>query len=159
MTNKQVDYSKIDEISTNGLRLTKIMMRLEFALKDAGYCAPGNCGAAEVEWDRYAKEKLGVAFWTRIKGCSQIKVLIDSPPKKQVIDAAKTLKWAGVGAVMSIQELVGAVRRVRNNLFHGGKSGDPDSDRNAELFEATLFVIDQILQEDSELQVIFSGNY
>ena len=59
----------------------------------------------------------------------------------------------------SIQELIAALNGVRNNLFHGGKSGDPDGDRNADLIRAALYLVDQILKENDVLHTSFSGTY
>lgn len=159
MNDQMIDYSKIDEVTEDGVRLTKILMRLEFALKDAGYVVAGQRQAAEVQWDRYANEKLGSAFWSKIKGATSAAALIEIPPKRQVVDQGGNLAWEEAGAVESVQELVGALRRVRNNLFHGGKSGDPDAERNARLYAASLYIIDQILREDDIVRTIFTGQY
>ncbi|WP_417809705.1 hypothetical protein [Thioclava sp.] len=159
MNDQNIDYSKIDEVSEDGVRLFKVMMRLEFALKDAGYVMAGQRQAAEVQWDRYAKEKLGSAFWSEIKKATSAAALIESPPKRQVVDKGGNLAWEDSGAVRSVQELVGALRRVRNNLFHGGKSGDIDAERNARLYAASFYVIEQILIEDDIVQTIFTGQY
>lgn len=154
-----MDYSKVDEITEDGLRLFKVMMRLEFALKELGYCKQGKGQAVEVAWDKYANEKLGKQFFENIGASKNGKVLIDEPPKKQAIDQNGDLIWEKAGAVISVQELIGSFRRVRNNLFHGGKSGDPDRDRNDQLISGAIFVADQILKENDVLQTIFEGNY
>jgi hypothetical protein len=159
LTAQEVDYSKAEDVSEQGVKLFKVMMRLEFALKDIGYGACGWRQAAEVNWDRYAKEKLGLAFWQKISAAPEVEVLIQAPPKRQIIDQDGHLDWEQSAAVSCIQDLVGAIRRVRNNLFHGGKSGDPDADRNTRLYAAALFVVDQILREDDALQTSFSGRY
>jgi hypothetical protein len=159
VTMQMADYSKIDEVSDKGIRLFKVMMRLEFALKDVGYARSGNRQAVGVDWDAYAKEKLGTAFWDKIKGAKEAEVLIQKPPKKQTVNQSCDLGWVECAQVSSIQDLFGAVRRVRNNLFHGGKSGDPDADRNTALYVAALFVIDQVLKEDDVLLTSFSGSY
>ncbi len=159
MTAQGVNYSKTEEVLDDGIRLFKIMMRLEFALKDIGFCTPGRRQVAEVHWERYVNERLGLAFWEKIKDAADAEPLIETPPMKQIADNYGNLHWRKSGAVSSIQELIAAMRRVRNNLFHGGKSGDPDADRNAMLYLAALFVIDQILQEDEGLRTSFSGIY
>ena len=51
------------------------------------------------------------------------------------------------------------LRRVWNNLVYGGKSGDPDADRNTRLYAAALFVVDQILREDVGRRASFNGLY
>lgn len=159
MNDQEIDYSKIDEVTEDGVRLFKVLMRLEFALKDSGYVTPGHRQAAEVQWDCYANKKLGPAFWNEIKGATSAMVLIQTPPKRQVVDQGGNLGWEQTGAVTSVQELVGALRRVRNNLFHGGKSGGPDAEQNAKLYAASLYTIDQILKEDDIVQTSFTGHY
>jgi hypothetical protein len=159
MTIHKVDYSKIEEASDGGILLFKVMMRLEFSLKHIGYCHLGSFPTAKVDWDRYVKERLGSTFWNKIQKDPEFQVLIQSPPKKQIVNQDGRLDWEPSAAVMSSQCLIGAVRRVRNNLFHGGKSGDPDVDRNATLYKEALLVIDKILCEDRDLGAIFSGRY
>lgn len=159
MTITEVDYSKAEDVSDQGIRLFKVMMRLEFALKDIGYGVPDQRQVAGVNWNRYTKEKLGASFWVKVKKSNNLEVLIQTPPKRQIIDQNDSLDWEKPGEVTSMQELIGAMLRVRNNLFHGGKSGDPDADRNQRLFAAALFLIDQILREDDVLQTSFSGQY
>lgn len=159
MTSQDVDYSKAEEVSDEGIKLFKVLMRLEFALKDIGYGRPGRRQVAEVNWEKYINEKLGAPFWAKFKDTQELQVLIETPPKKQVIDETGRLIWEQHAKVTSIQDLISAMRRVRNNLFHGGKSGDPDADRNQRLFAAALFLVDQILREDDVLATSFSGKY
>lgn len=142
-------------------RLFKIMMRLEFALKEIGFCRSANNQNAEVqvEWDRFANERLGASFFDAIKVSDGAGVLIESPPKRQVVSGTGDLSWEPTGAVSNVQDLMGALRRVRNNLFHGGKSGDPDRDRNDALVANALCVVDAILKQDADLRMIFEGNY
>lgn len=159
LTTQEVDYSKIDEVIDDGVHLFKVMMRFEFALKDTGYAAPIRQQAAEVQWDRYANEKLGATFWEKIEGAKSAEALIQTTPKRQIVNQDGNLDWKEAGAVSSVQELIGVVKRVRNNLFHGGKSGDPDVERNAVLYTASLYVIDQILKEDEIVRTSFTGQY
>lgn len=46
MTVPEVDYSKIDEVSEEASRLFKVMMRLEFALKDVGILCSRSKGSS-----------------------------------------------------------------------------------------------------------------
>lgn len=159
MTVSEVDYSKIDDVSEEASRLFKIMMRLEFALKDVGFTVPGRRAVAEADWVRFANEQLGADFWQRIKLADEVQVLIHAPPKKQIVDERGHLIWQGRGEVVSIQELIAALKGVRNNLFHGGKSGDPDGNRNEDLIRAALYLVEQILKEDDVLHTSFGGAY
>lgn len=155
----EVDYSKIDDVSEEATRLFKVMMRLEFALKDIGFFVPGRRAVAEVDWIRFANDQLGADFWQRIKLSEEVQVLIHAPPKKQIVDEGGHLIWLDRSEVVSVQELIAALNGVRNNLFHGGKSGDPDGNRNADLIRAALYLVDQVLKEDDVLQTSFSGAY
>ncbi|KIC51041.1 hypothetical protein [Tateyamaria sp. ANG-S1] len=159
MTVPKVDYSKIDDVSEDASRLFKVMMRLEFALKDVGFFVPGRRAVAEVDWVRFANDQLGADFWQRIQRVDEVQVLLQAPPRKQIVDESGHLIWRDRGAVVSVQELIAALNGVRNNLFHGGKSGDPDGNRNAELISAALYLVDQLLKEDDVLHTSFSGAY
>ncbi len=154
---QEVDYSKIEVHPKNAIKLFKVMMRIEFAMKENGHAqAIGN--RIEITWDRYANEELGNEFFEAIRESGQAATLINAPPKRQTyIDGY--LDWEEVGNVQSVQNLIGAVRRVRNNLFHGGKGGDPDHERNEDLVEQSLYVIDQLLRKDFDIYLRFAGLY
>ena len=155
----EVDYAKIEDYPEGGDRLFKIMMRLEFSLKEIGYSRAANSNSVEVDWDRFSNISLGRLFFEKIKESGKAKNLIQYPPKLQSIVEKDRLDWVEKGEVSNIQELIGALRRVRNNLFHGGKSGDVDSDRNKYLVSEALLVVDYILQNDENLRNIFEGKY
>ena len=155
----KVDYAKIEEYPAEADRLFKVMMRLEFALKEIGFCRAANNQNTGVDWDRFANERLGTPFFNTIIEEGTLCVLVQSPPKHQTIDDQGNLAWKTVAAVSNIQELVGSIRRVRNNLFHGGKSGDPDRDRNEDLVADALRVIDAVLKNDDDLRMMFEGLY
>jgi hypothetical protein len=154
-----VNYAKIEEHPAGCDRLLKVMMRLEFALKGIGCCRAVKKQNVKVDWDRFANERLGSAFFDEVEAEGTASVLIQSPPKRQVVDGQGYLNWEQAGAVWNTQELVGSLRRVRNNLFHGGKSGDPDRDRNDALIANALTVLDVILQKDADLRMMFEGNF
>ena len=159
LENVEVSYKMIDEHPAKADRLFKVMMRLEFALKEKGYCRVKNSQSLQVAWDKFAKECLDSDFFKKINAGGTADVLIKTPPKRQIRDTEGRLTWEESGVVSNTQELIGSLRRVRNNLFHGGKSGDPDRDRNDELVRAALCVIDAILQYNDDLRTIFEGKY
>ena len=69
------------------------------------------------------------------------------------------LGWDEVKPVENCQELFGALRRVRNNLFHGGKSGDVDHDRNDELIENSVHILIEALKCHADVRLRFEGKY
>ena len=66
--------------------------------------------------------------------------------------------------VAIVHELFAAVRRVRNNLVHGGKSGDPEYDpddpcRNEKLIREAQWIIEEALHQMEDVKIHFEGQY
>jgi hypothetical protein len=62
------------------------------------------------------------------------------------------------------QQLLEAICMVRNNLFHGGKSGDPDADysdprRNQNLIAESQWVLGLALERHDDVRFAFEGRY
>src|SRR5689334_17856713 len=107
-----------------------VFARYEYALKAAGFAAGDPVQPA---WDTYAKSIDPVFSKISDKAFHQaVEYLLTKPPKKQVLRAGK-LEWETTpfDNVPRAQKVLTMVRRVRNNLFHGGKffpteaGGDP----------------------------------
>ena len=58
MAGIEVNYSMTEEHPIGADRLFKVMMRLEFGLKEIGYCKAARNQNAEVDWDRFAMNVL-----------------------------------------------------------------------------------------------------
>jgi len=131
----------------------------EFALKSSGlYKQPGrnddpNIGyRAEPDWDNFARRLSGrfqIASSPQLAEACEYLLL--NPPWREVV-ANGALMWdaaAESNALSDVEKLIRYIRRVRNNLFHGGKfSTLPVSDhrRNAELMEYSLIVLAECLR-------------
>lgn len=122
--------------------------RFEYALKAAGF-GKEKSDAAEPDWDRFAKT-IAPAFRERVAADDDLKVAVEQfvtdPPKKQRGDLA----WTSVehqGEASGLVNLLLLVRRVRNNLFHGGKAQrqGKDGDRDSQLVRNALVVLDRAL--------------
>jgi hypothetical protein len=122
--------------------------RFEYALKAAGLRREKN-GAAEPDWDRFAKE-IVEAFGERVAVDdflkSAVEALVSNPPRKQ----RDNLSWAIVehqGDAFGAANVLLIVRRVRNNLFHGGKAMRQGADgaRDDQLVKNALVVLDRAL--------------
>lgn len=157
MTNINFDRATLtDDAAT----LLATFLRFEFALKEYGFC-PKN-GDACVEWDRVAK-KLGPNFYARIKNSGKANTIMQRPPLKQIA-RDHSLDWKECRPPANVCQLMLAVRRVRNNLVHGGKSGDPEDDRgnphrNKNLIAEAQWVIEQALHELDDVKNLFEGRY
>ena len=150
--------TQLDQIS---YRFFKLFAQYEYALKAMGYGRAGGSQAAESDWDRFANE-VGVAL---IQSQDHAVVeartyLLDHPPKRQVW-INNSVEWADVpNADRSVQSLFGHLRRVRNNLYHGGKFHGRwiDPDRSGELISRSLALLEHLLANNQVLQEAIHGN-
>lgn len=98
--------------------------RFEYALKKAGFVeTKGN--TVEATWDRFGNSHTEMFFDSPSDELARaLDYLTTKPPKRQVLTADKRLDWDTDAAPVprkSLAPLLVLVRRVRNNLFHGGK--------------------------------------
>ncbi len=125
-----------------------VFSRFECALKRAGFLKRGRKDAAEADWDKFAQEldgRSGNRFLDRVPDSE----LRKKPPKRQIVTADGALDFGQACTIRSTTDLFVAVRRVRNNLFHGGKypSGPvDDAERNEKLLRAAIGVLDLALE-------------
>jgi len=125
--------------------------RYEYALKRSGF-AEGNEDRVDPNWKQYA-ETLRDKFLTVTDSefIQAVEFLESEPPRKQVLNGNE-LGWADyTRRPAETQEawLLGLVRTVRNNLFHGGKFSDgqvSDPARNHNLLKACLVVLERALE-------------
>ena len=131
----------------------------EFALKNSGWYRPPrnnedpNTGyRAEPDWDRFARSLNGTfRFDTSTHLAEACDYLLMNPPWREVV-ANGSLMWdaaAESNTLSDVEKLLRYVRRVRNNLFHGGTfSTLPvlDRRRKAELLQFSLVVLKECLR-------------
>ncbi len=97
--------------------------RFEYALKNSGYFKGSSDGLIP-DWNRFSNE-LGNELFRYIEENKIAETILSDPPRRQIVKDGK-LSWASCEAVRDIVGLFLAIRCIRNNLFHGGKYGDPD---------------------------------
>jgi hypothetical protein len=116
--------------------------RAEYTLKRHGYCFMRG-GQLVVDWNRFADEMPMFVQAIRQHGFAQ--TLLDTPPKKQIIDQNGLLDWQDAQPIgENIRRLFEMIRRVRNNLFHGGKFHadlNTDTSRSVNLLRESTWVI------------------
>jgi hypothetical protein len=147
-------------LAPHAVKFLATFLRFEFALKEA--CFGLENGDAQVDWGRVTI-KLGVPFFLRIKESGRADTLMKKPPKKQIAHNY-ALEWEQKAPPKTIADLFEAVRRVRNNLVHGGKSGDPEYDaddprRNENLIREAQWIVEQALHELPDVRGYFEGRY
>lgn len=132
--------------------------RFEYALKRAGYVSSSH--DAKADWNRFAEGHATLLSSKRSDEFERaVQLIRDSPPKKQTIREGR-LGWAADNFVGTFDEarLLILVCRIRNNLFHGGKFPDgPEDDiaRDRALLEAGLTVMQECLDVDTNLRILF----
>lgn len=119
--------------------------RFEFALKENGYLkshVPGE--NAEPGWDEFVNK-----WHEQYASSAEAKLLLKSPPERQVVFEGDELHWRPVGlgdCKSDLARVVRLVKTARNNLFHGGKHGGAgwdDPKRTQELLETSLALLHQ----------------
>lgn len=136
-----------DELHRLAIDLFRTFSRFEYALKAAGF--HNGDGAAEANWRDFA---LSVAALFDDPQDEVFKEAIDyilsSPPKKQMVENG-VLIWNSTAPQTDIRadRALIYVRRVRNNLFHGGKFNGHwfEPQRSAELLKHSLTILNACL--------------
>jgi hypothetical protein len=148
----------VEALPGPAVELLAVYTRLEFTLKELGWSRPGRNDAVEVKWDSFTNNVLGKGFLTHVAKTGIGATLLNKPPSVQVI-TGETLDWRSCERPVSVQDLIGAVRRVRNNLAHGGKGGSPDRERDAQLISEALAVLVLAVGWNDLVETVFLGRY
>lgn len=117
--------------------------RFEYCLKMSGFLRSLD-GNAEPDWDTFSNCDEIKKLFKEIKNgsataCNKMHYILTEPPKKQIVKGG-ILEWEQAPEISNSQEYFAAVRRVRNNLFHGGKFNGVffEPERSANLLEAVM---------------------
>jgi hypothetical protein len=149
------------ELDNLAFQFFKLFAQYEYALKAMQYGTAAKKKQAEPDWDRFANE-IGVAVMTvedaQVRDARQY--ILEHPPKRQVWVNNK-VEWEDVpNNEHSPQILFSHIRRVRNNLYHGGKFNGRwiDPDRSHELISKSLLVLRALIPLDMRLSEAIRGN-
>jgi hypothetical protein len=135
-----------------------VFSRFEYALKRRGYLRNGK---AEPDWRRFS-ERNAKAFHPNAG--NEIREAFDyfmnHPPEKQVVDSDGQLAWASkpLAGKSDLGKVADAIKRVRNNLFHGGKfPSGPVSDpaRASDLLRYSLRSFEAVIELDERVKDAF----
>tara|TARA_B100001540_G_C15770373_1_gene626023 strand:- start:494 stop:946 length:453 start_codon:yes stop_codon:yes gene_type:complete len=147
---------KLDELAAE---FFKTFSRMEYALKAASF-HKGN-GKAEANWTAFA-EAINTCF-DDIDDPHLIAALDyieNNPPKKQVVRDG-TLEWSDVvpQSASKVDLMLLYIRRVRNNLFHGGKFNGRwfEPERSRELIKHSLVILNACLNANSDVRAAYQG--
>lgn len=135
------------ELNRLAAKLFTTFARFEYALKAAGF-HKGD-GAAEANWRAFAESV--EAFFDDPQEAAlkeAVTYILEHPPNKQMVEGG-VLRWEGAAPQTDLQSdrVLIYVRRVRNNLFHGGKFNGRwfEPQRSAELLLHSLTILNACL--------------
>ncbi len=142
--------SDLEQLATNMFRT---FARFEYSLKAAGFHR-GN-GAAEPDWRAFAVSVSGLFDDPRTAEFSTaVGYILAHPPKKQII-ADGVLSWGDAAPNTNLQSdlVLQYIRRVRNNLFHGGKFNGQwfQPERSECLLKHSLVILTACLEASPEV--------
>ena len=126
---------------------SSVFARTEYALKASGFNSGD--GPAEANWTEFARSvETLVANPSTPEMKEAIEFILSAPPKKHFI-AGGMIDWRDIQPV----------RRIRNNLFHGGKFNGHwfALERSERLMKAGLVVLRQSIEAQPQVSEAFHG--
>jgi hypothetical protein len=132
--------------------------RFEYTLKETSFCKADQYGNAKPHWTRFQKS-IGAALGGRDDQnvVSAIRYLVDTPPQVQKYEHGDAIfREVPLRGDNDGERAIEAARRVRNNLFHGGKH-TPHSppERDEKLIRCSLTLLEACLNLRQELRETF----
>ena len=131
------------------LKFFTIFSRFEYALKASGAIKVLRDDAAEADWTIVEKaiQELSPGKIELLRNKADI--LLTDPPKIQVLNNG-ILGWRTAGSTGGYaQNIIASIKRVRNNLFHGGKyssRGNSLSTRSYHLLHCSIEVLNELIE-------------
>lgn len=155
MRREEVD----NELKELAFEFLYFFSRFEYALKANGYLKKEGAGQpAEVSW-----QKLRARWEAEYVLTDAASALLAANPQKQVVGADGSLDFrpSALDGLSAMGQVTTHCQTVRNNLFHGGKSGPKGFDspeRTKQLLSLTLSVLGE-LAVSSNLINDYTGYY
>lgn len=151
-----MEISPIDSLS---YKFFREFARYEYCLKATGIRPPKK--NAEADWDEYAKqvkhvfdEPVSPAF------VAAINYFLEHPPKKQIVMEG-VLAWdeTPLQEKNIAKKIFILIRRVRNNLFHGGKFNGEwfEPERSEALMRHALIILEACGQNHQKVREAYAG--
>jgi hypothetical protein len=154
--NEMNQHPELDQLATE---LFRVFSRMEYALKAAGFNLGD--GDAKADWRGFA-QSLGALFdHPPDEGLREaVEAILHAPPKKQIIRNGQ-IEWteAAPDTDLSSDRVLIYVRRVRNNLFHGGKFNGHwfEPERSESLLRSSLKILHSCLDANDNVHRAYDG--
>jgi hypothetical protein len=157
MLPRREETVSIEVLDNLAVELFRMFSRFEYALKTTGFHTGE--GDAKPNWRDFA-----LSIETQMENPNSpelreaIEYMLQNPPKKQIIRNG-LLKWSNtkVNTGSRADDILLYVRRVRNNLFHGGKfSGNWFApERSEELLRYSLIILHACLEASPQVAMAY----
>lgn len=166
---KDLDIQRVTRLEKNLVyEFLVVFSRLEYAAKMSKFVEPLLEGEQErkltILWDDVSDQIEG--NWTiALKEDDELKKAVDyydtHPPEKQILTInGIEFKSTEIQNVAHSSKMLLAVRRVRNNLFHGGKASKSENvERSSALLRNGITIILVAVQCNVDLSMHFHEEY
>jgi hypothetical protein len=151
------------EFDRLSMDLFRVFARFEYALKATGYHNAE--GDAKPDWEAFANSiDIDIENPTRSELSEAINYIYNHPPKKQIIRNGK-IDWEETENNGNLNKnlILIYVRRVRNNLFHGGKFHGHwvEPVRDYDLLRHSLTILKECLRSSDQVREAYEdgGQY
>jgi hypothetical protein len=136
--------------------------RIEFSLKNSRKLLFGNNKGGQPNWDSFINRLNNFNSERTNDIKSAVDYILTHPPQKQVVKNGQIeFIDARVTQSSDLVKLNIYIRRIRNNLFHGGKFQGkyiPDVSRNSILLTSALIIMNEWVNLDSEIKELFCSD-
>lgn len=138
-----------EDIDDLAFVLFRLFAQFEYCLKATGFMTQGRNGEASPDWTGFARSLPPLFEEPNSAALAKaVHYILEHPPKKQVIEEGR-LAWSDRAPNSeNLTDLVLLyVRRVRNNLFHGGKFNGHwfAPERSQQLMSAAVVILEAAL--------------
>ena len=135
----------------------KLFSRLEYSLKAASFNTGD--GNANANWSKFAQSIDTQFLGNEDKELKKAyNYVLENPPKKQIIEKG-LIKWLTIEPTHKCQTdlVLLYVRRVRNNLFHGGKFNGNwfAPQRSEELLSSSITILENVREINDKVKQAF----
>lgn len=148
-----------EELHRLASEMFRVFARFEYALKAAGF--HNGDGAAEPNWRAFA-ETIPDALQAQQNPelVKAVAYILEHPPKKQMVRNSQ-LEWSVSAPETDLHSdrVLIYVRRVRNNLFHGGKFNGRwfEPERSEQLLRHCLTILNFCLESSPRLREAYTN--
>ncbi len=151
-----------------GMRFFHIFSMFEYSMKACGfYELNGNGFVTGANWGKFVKtnkELFDIERDENSKILPSINYLLQSPPKQQALNEEKELIWRNNehDQEPDRNKVSLYIRRVRNNLFHGGKfKGNYFSspERSRDLIKHSSRILEHLIESNADMRAAYMGAF